>query len=128
MRFARLLTSKAPIKASVLLKAPIVVAIGLLAASSPAQARPAYARQTGLACGVCHVNPAGGGPRTAFGRAFARNGHRLPGAARRRRNRGYSSEPRRPGIDGGTMGPAMMGPGMMGPGTMGPGMMDGDGR
>lgn len=43
------------------------------------EALPIYARQTGLACGKCHVNPEGGGPRTAFGRAFAANGHRLPG-------------------------------------------------
>jgi hypothetical protein len=43
-----------------------------------ARATPAYAQQTGLACGRCHVNPAGGGPNTAFGKAFAANGHKLP--------------------------------------------------
>jgi hypothetical protein len=43
-----------------------------------AQALPKYAAQTGLACGKCHVNPAGGGPRTAFGKAFAANGHKVP--------------------------------------------------
>jgi hypothetical protein len=43
-----------------------------------AQATPAYAAQTGLPCGRCHVNPAGGGPNTAFGKAFAANGHKLP--------------------------------------------------
>ncbi len=43
-----------------------------------AQATPAYASQTGLPCGRCHVNPAGGGPNTAFGKAFAANGHKLP--------------------------------------------------
>jgi hypothetical protein len=42
-----------------------------------AQALPKYAAQTGLPCGKCHVNPAGGGPRTAFGKAFAANGHKL---------------------------------------------------
>jgi hypothetical protein len=40
---------------------------------------PAYAKQTGLACGRCHVSPAGGGPNTAFGKAFAANGHKVPG-------------------------------------------------
>lgn len=47
------------------------------------QALPIYARQTRLPCSQCHVNPAGGGPRTAFGQAFAANGHRLPGKTRR---------------------------------------------
>jgi hypothetical protein len=42
-----------------------------------AQALPKYAAQTGLPCGKCHVNPAGGGPRTAFGKKFAANGHKL---------------------------------------------------
>lgn len=46
--------------------------------SRPAGALPVYAQQTGLPCGRCHVNPAGGGPRTKFGQAFAANGHRLP--------------------------------------------------
>ncbi len=49
-----------------------------LVAPNTAQATPAYASQTGLACGKCHVNPAGGGPNTAFGKAFAANGHKLP--------------------------------------------------
>lgn len=42
-----------------------------------AQAKPAYAAQTGLPCGKCHVNPAGGGPNTDFGKKFAANGHKL---------------------------------------------------
>ncbi len=49
-----------------------------IAASKPATALPAYAAATGKACGACHVNPAGGGPRNAFGEAFAANGHKLP--------------------------------------------------
>jgi hypothetical protein len=101
-----------------MLGASVLVTVGVFAALPHAQARPSYARRTGLACGVCHVNPEGGGPRTAFGRAFARNGHRLPGAASRSRSGGHRSEPGRHGMDGG----------MMGPGMMGPGMMDGDGR
>jgi hypothetical protein len=53
---------------------------GVLAitAPKPAAALPAYAASTGKACGACHANPAGGGPRTAFGDAFAANGHKLP--------------------------------------------------
>jgi mono/diheme cytochrome c family protein len=45
----------------------------------PAVALPAYAAATGKPCGACHQNPAGGGPRNAFGEAFAANGHKLPG-------------------------------------------------
>jgi mono/diheme cytochrome c family protein len=58
------------------------VAIGgavTIAAPKSAHALPAYAQQTGKACGTCHQNPAGGGPRNAFGEAFAANGHKLPG-------------------------------------------------
>ena len=50
-----------------------------IAAPKSAQALPAYAQQTGKACGACHKNPAGGGPRNAYGNAFAANGHKLPG-------------------------------------------------
>ncbi len=59
--------------------AAAVVIGGLWIMPNSADATPAYASQTGLACGRCHVNPAGGGPRTAFGKAFAANGHKLPG-------------------------------------------------
>jgi hypothetical protein len=51
----------------------------VIAAPKPALALPAYAASTGKPCGTCHVNPAGGGPRTKFGAAFAANGHKLPG-------------------------------------------------
>lgn len=52
--------------------------LAIVTAPKPAAATPAYATQTGLSCGRCHVNPAGGGPRNAFGKAFAANGHQLP--------------------------------------------------
>src|SRR6185437_4364900 len=58
--------------------AAFTLAIACLA-PRPATALPAYAKQTGLACGRCHVSPAGGGPNTAFGKAFAANGHKVPG-------------------------------------------------
>jgi mono/diheme cytochrome c family protein len=51
----------------------------MVAAPKSAHALPAYAQQTGKACGACHQNPAGGGPRNAYGEAFAANGHKLPG-------------------------------------------------
>lgn len=44
-----------------------------------AAATPVYAQQTGLPCGQCHVNPAGGGKLKAFGEKFQANGHKLPG-------------------------------------------------
>jgi hypothetical protein len=45
----------------------------------PANATPAYASQTGKACGSCHVSKSGGGALTSFGKAFAANGHKVPG-------------------------------------------------
>jgi len=63
----------------------LLVGLVTFAAPRPAAALPAYAQKTHLACGRCHVNPAGGGPRTAFGKAFAANGHKLPSAAGRRK-------------------------------------------
>ena len=69
-------------KVKVLVAAVAALAIGgvlaTVAAPKPAAALPAYAAATGKACGACHVNPAGGGPRNAFGDAFAANGHKLP--------------------------------------------------
>jgi len=50
-----------------------------------ANATPGYASQTGFSCGRCHVSPSGGGPRTAFGEAFAANGHKVPGKDRKPR-------------------------------------------
>ncbi len=56
----------------------LIVGFAAVAIPRPAGALPSYAQQTGLACGRCHVSPAGGGPRTAFGNAFAANGHKVP--------------------------------------------------
>jgi hypothetical protein len=57
----------------ILVTGPIIVA-----SPKPAAATPAHAAQTKLACGRCHVKPAGGEPLTDFGKAFAANGHKLP--------------------------------------------------
>jgi hypothetical protein len=46
-------------------------------ASRPANATPAYAQQTGKACGYCHANPAGGGKLKPAGEKFKANGHKL---------------------------------------------------
>jgi hypothetical protein len=48
-----------------------------LAASQGANALPAYAQQTGKACGYCHQNPAGGGALKSAGQKFQANGHKL---------------------------------------------------
>lgn len=72
-----------PISATILvLGAGAAVAILAAAAtltvgSSSAQAKPEYAAQTGLPCGQCHANPAGGLPLKAFGKRFQDNGHKL---------------------------------------------------
>jgi hypothetical protein len=62
--------------------AALVLGLAMVASPRPADALPSYAQQTGLACGRCHVNPAGGGARTAFGKAFAANGHKVPAGAK----------------------------------------------
>ncbi len=56
----------------------LIVGLAAFSAPRPADALPAYAQQTKLACGRCHVSAAGGGALTAFGKAFAANGHKLP--------------------------------------------------
>jgi hypothetical protein len=58
--------------------AVLIAATAVTVSPRQAQALPAYAAQTKLACARCHVNAAGGGPNTAFGKAFAANGHKLP--------------------------------------------------
>jgi len=47
--------------------------VALAAFSQRAEATPAYAQQTGKACGACHVNPAGGGKLTSAGEAFQKS-------------------------------------------------------
>lgn len=71
------------------LAATLIVGVAASSAPQRADALPAYAQQTSLACGRCHVNPAGGGARTSFGNAFLANGHKVP------------SKGAKPGSDGG---------------------------
>ena len=42
-----------------------------------AAATPVFAQQTGLPCGQCHENPAGGGKLKEFGQKFQANGNKL---------------------------------------------------
>jgi hypothetical protein len=55
----------------------LIVGAMSLSITQKASALPAYAQSTGKPCGYCHVNPAGGGPRTAAGKKFQENGHKL---------------------------------------------------
>ena len=48
-----------------------------LSISRPVSATPAYAQQTGKACGFCHKNPAGSGALKPAGEKFKANGHKL---------------------------------------------------
>jgi cytochrome c551/c552 len=48
-----------------------------LTVSQSANATPAYAQQTGKACGFCHQNPAGGGALKPAGEKFKANDHKL---------------------------------------------------
>ena len=66
------LTGAAGISATMLVGAAM-----LAGAPREAAAMPAYAQQTGRACGVCHVNPAGGGKLKPAGAKFQAKGHKL---------------------------------------------------
>ncbi|QQS46058.1 MAG: hypothetical protein IPM66_19395 [Acidobacteriota bacterium] len=72
----------------------IALIFALYLAGNSVQARPEYLRQYAAdpfskpelrnRCSVCHVNPAGGGPRNDFGRAFAQAGFQITGDLRQR--------------------------------------------
>jgi hypothetical protein len=57
--------------------AALVMAASLAGTSRQATALPAYAQQTKLPCGSCHVNATGGGGLKAQGKKFQANGHKL---------------------------------------------------
>ena len=73
MQYAR--ASKFVIGAVALAAGALVV--GMIATPRSASALPAYAQQTGKACGYCHQNPAGGGALKDAGEKFKANGHKL---------------------------------------------------
>jgi hypothetical protein len=69
-----------------------IVGLAVFAMPEPADALPSYAQQTKLACGRCHVSPAGGGALTGFGKAYAANGHKVPSQGEKSAKTG-ASEP-----------------------------------
>ncbi len=73
---SRNLTRTIIVGASAALAAAVLLA-GLVAAPRSATALPAYSQKEGKACGYCHVNPAGGGPRNAKGQQYEANGHKF---------------------------------------------------
>ncbi len=58
--------------------ATLLVAAAMVLAPREAAATPAYGQQTGMACGQCHVKPAGGGKLTTFGMNWQAKGRQLP--------------------------------------------------
>ena len=59
---------------------PLLLAFAaiLFTGGRPAGARPEFARREMKACGYCHINPRGGGPRNQRGLEYARNDFRFP--------------------------------------------------
>jgi len=68
------ITKSAQIGALILLAAITIFVTGLMTHESPAHALPEFASRTGEACGACHVNPGGGGPRTMAGLMWSAQG------------------------------------------------------
>ena len=68
---------KAFIGISVFAAAIVFVGAMSLIDSQRANAKPEFATQTGLPCGKCHQNPAGGGARKPFGDKFKENGFKV---------------------------------------------------
>jgi hypothetical protein len=56
----------------------LVSATATVVGITPANAKPEFAAQTGLPCGQCHANPAGGGKLKSFGEKFKANGNKVP--------------------------------------------------
>lgn len=63
--------------ASLLIAAIAAAGTLIAAAPQPAQATPAFAGQTGFACGQCHTSPSGG-VLNDYGKAFKANGDKVP--------------------------------------------------
>jgi hypothetical protein len=64
--------------ASTVAMATWMAATMLIVLPRKAAATPVFAQQTGLPCGQCHENPAGGGKLKEFGQKFHANGNKLP--------------------------------------------------
>jgi hypothetical protein len=55
--------------------AAVVLLAGLAVAPQSATALPTHSQKEHVACGYCHVNPAGGGVLNAIGKQYEANGH-----------------------------------------------------
>ena len=55
----------------------VAAAAMLVATPRQASAKPEFSAQTGLPCGQCHANPAGGGKLKAFGEKYKANGFKV---------------------------------------------------
>ena len=90
----------------------LIVGLVAFAAPRPAGALPAYAQQTHMSCGGCHVNAAGGGERNAFGKAFAANGHKVSSAPKsgKTTKSGKATEPSKASVSGGATSSPTAGP------------------
>jgi len=58
----------------------LYAALLFVSGARSAVARPEFARREKKACGYCHINPRGGGPRNERGLEYARNDFRFPEA------------------------------------------------
>ncbi len=63
-----------------ILRAALVMS-GLMLVAGAGYAKPEYAKKEMKACGYCHVNPAGGGPRNAKGMYYGMHDHTFKGLA-----------------------------------------------
>jgi hypothetical protein len=63
--------------ACILAGAGLVVAMAVMVAPRQAVAKAEFSGQTGLPCGQCHSNPAGGGDLKSFGKKFKANGYKV---------------------------------------------------
>ena len=54
-----------------------LLSAAVLFAPRDAVAKAEISQQTGLPCGQCHANPAGGGDLKAFGKKFKANGYKV---------------------------------------------------
>ncbi len=68
------LTRKIQVIALIFLAVGTILVTGLITREQPVHALPEYAARTSEACGACHVNPGGGGPRTLSGLLWAAQG------------------------------------------------------
>ena len=69
------ITKSVQIGALILLATFTILVTGLITHERPAHALPEYASRTEEACGACHVNPGGGGPRTMAGLMWSAQGN-----------------------------------------------------